>query len=173
MNQTAALDPIKTRDEAEASMALLTTYQVQLDSEVAAQNVELQIPRKRDLKIIELRNKISAQSARLGEWAKGDRKSWGEVKSVELRQGVVGFKVGNNRIELLRGWTWESSLEKLRKAKKFLAYVRTSYEVDRAKILSAARDEILKPAALKRFGMEITRSESFYVVPKVEAAPVP
>jgi phage host-nuclease inhibitor protein Gam len=165
------LSPIQSRDEAEASMALVTALRIQLDAEQAQQNIELQIPRKRDPKILDLRNKIAAQSARLGEWAQKDRKSWGETKSIELRQGILGFKIGNQSIGLLRGWTWEMALAKLRKAKTFLVYVRTKHEVDRLKLLADSRAEKLKPAALARFGMEIYRSESFYVEPKIEQTP--
>ncbi len=154
-------------------MALVRAYQVQLDQEVASQNSEKLAAEKRDPRILDLRKKINNQTARLGEWAKKERRYWA-AKSLELRQGTIGFKTGNRQTVLMRGWQEARSIASVLKAgRKFLWCLRIKYELNRQAILERTKPERQKcaPALLARFGLAIKQFEYFYALPKIDRPP--
>ena len=99
------------------------------------------------------------------------------AKSLEMRQGVVGFRWTNRAVRLLRGVTDELVLEALRKlgkkARRWRRYIRVKEDLDRRQILADYRPEVARLADkdLERMGIELSREERFYVEPKLEKAP--
>lgn len=163
---------IRTRDEAEAAMAIITSLQLQLNVVVDQQNAELQVARKHDADILELKDRINKYTSRLETWATANRQVFGQAKSLELRQGTIGFRLGNRAVKLLEGWDEARVLAKLRElGKKFVErYIRNNPELNKQQVLSDARPEValLSSKDLTRLGLSIERKEKFFAEPKLE-----
>ena len=168
-------DPqIRNRDEAEAAMAQATSLQLQLNAVVDLQNAKLILARQHDEEIGTLKKRIARQTERLELWARANREELGEKKSLELRQGTLGFRLGNRAVKLLEGWTDAMVLNKLRQlGKAFAGYIRNNPELNRQAILSDSRPNValLTGKDLKRMGLEIRQEEKFFIEPKLEEVP--
>ncbi len=165
---------VKTRDQAEAAVALHAVLTVELNTAVNRQNAEILAARAKDKEINQLRERIGRYEQALKEWAEKHRQEFGESKSLEMRQGTLVFRLGNRVVNLLEGWSNFMALAKLRNAgKKFGEYIRVKEEIDRQRILSDSRPEVgkLKEKDLKRFGLVIEQPERFFVEPKLETPP--
>lgn len=169
------LDPlIRNRDELEAAMAQVTALQLQLNALVDLQNAKLIQARKQDEEIGALKHRLAEQAARIEVWARGNRTELGEKKSLDLRQGTIGFRLGNRAVGLLEGWTDAKVLCKLRKlGKAFAGYIRENPTLNRQTILSDSRPNVarLTEKDLKRIGLEIRQDENFFIEPKLEPVP--
>lgn len=164
------LVPIKSREEAEAAMALVTAAHIELKATIALQNEELQAARKHDEKIREARERIDKYVRALEPWTKEQTNLMDEKKSIDLAHGTVGFRTSNRKTRFLQGWTSEKCLEVMRKSKRLRNWIRTKQEVNFQLILVDSRPEVgkLKEKDLQKIGVEVWREESFYVEPKVE-----
>lgn len=118
---------------------------------------------------------------------------FGKRKSLEMAHGTIGFRTGTPKLKPLKGYTWGSVLERV---KRFLPqYIRTTEEVAKDKLL-ADRDlervtlyDVAEDAGdtavalfyedgkrwhtrmatgLKQCGLQVVQEESFYVEPKQE-----
>ncbi|MDE2099820.1 MAG: host-nuclease inhibitor Gam family protein [Patescibacteria group bacterium] len=178
------LDPaakIKSRDEAEAAMAVVTVCASLQQGELAAMNQEIAKAKEREKTIEELKGRIDRQTARLEEWAKANRTElFGEAKTLSLRHGELVFKTGNRRLELLFGLTWVKVLERLQ-GKSWLesisellkgdrTYVRVKTEVDKQRILADSKPEVrkLNKLWLSKMGLKVVQEEAFSAEPKLE-----
>ena len=94
-----------------------------------------------------------------------------------MTHGVIGFRTGTPKLKLLKGFTWASALQLV---KKFLpGYVRQTEEVAKDKLL-ADRElsevsfgdavKTLKPMkeAMDDCGIQVVQDETFFVEPKSE-----
>ena len=83
-------------------------------------------------------------------------------KSVEFDDGVFGFRTGTPKLKLIKGFNWDTVLEKIQMIlpKDYIRYVE---EIAKDKIL-ADRDKLLEK--LPECGVEVVQDESFYVKTK-------
>lgn len=101
-------------------------------------------------------------------------------KSLELTHGVIGFRTGTPKLKTLKGFTWASALELVRRFLGF-AYVRTVDELAKDRLLAdrelegvvvydkgpTGRAASMKEA-LEICGLHVVQDEAFYVEPKKE-----
>ena len=101
-------------------------------------------------------------------------------KSLEMAHGVIGFRTGTPKLKTLKGFTWASALQLV---KRFLpgGYIRQAEELAKDKLLSD-RDLADVPLcdsdgpgrrvpmreALSCCGIQVVQDETFYVEPKKE-----
>jgi len=175
---------IITRDQGEAAMAVLVALTLQRDAEVGLQNASLVEARKHDEAIAGFSARMQRWERALEKWAHDRRKFLGlagepgEKKSLELRQGTLGFRWGNRKVQLLEGFTEETVMQRLRglvkKAKRWKVYIRVKEDLDKRQVLDDTRPEValLSKADLTRLGLSIGRDENFYIEPKLEQAAV-
>jgi phage host-nuclease inhibitor protein Gam len=79
---------------------------------------------------------------------------------------TIGFRTGTPKLKTLKGFTWGAVTNLL---KEFLpAYVRTSEEPAKDKLLADREDEVVS-ALFPKVGISVTQDETFYVEPKKEA----
>jgi phage host-nuclease inhibitor protein Gam len=183
MNLSSDAPPITSRDMAEAAMAQIAGLTIQLDEAVALQKNEILKARAKDKEIQELGDRITKHTKRLEAWSQVDRKDWGEAKSLDLRQGSIGFKYSNRHIELLAEWTELKVISRLKALGEaipaFRQYIRIKEELHKVCILDNSRPEIvenpktpkeerLTPSMLRRFGVEVKRDERFYAEPRFD-----
>lgn len=101
-----------------------------------------------------------------------------KAKSRATRLSTWGFRLGNQKLETLKGWTWTKVLEKL-KAAGLADYIRIKEEPDRDAMLVDAKkhghlcihDETGGAditVALKDVGVGLVQDEAFFIEPKVE-----
>jgi phage host-nuclease inhibitor protein Gam len=170
------IPPIASLEEASAEIALMNLTNLALEAERTLQKSEISLAKKRDNEINNLGVLILGYRDRLQVWSAATRKDWGESKSLEMAQGTVGFRMSNRSLILLKGWTWDLALAKIRVLKKKFGaiYVREKFEVDRQLILAHSRTEVAKLAEkdLKKIGVQVWQEETFFVELAGEA-PVP
>ena len=107
-------------------------------------------------------------------------------KSLDMSHGTIGFRTGTPKLKTLKGFTWASALQLV---KRFLpSYVRQAEEIAKDKLL-ADRDIELEPlplhdlspaevsssagvrsmrSVLSECGIEVVQDETFYVEAKKE-----
>jgi phage host-nuclease inhibitor protein Gam len=98
-------------------------------------------------------------------------------KSVEMTHGVIGFRTGTPKLKTLKGFTWASALQLV---KKFLpGYVRQTEEVAKDKLLAdreleevpfgdAVKTQKSMKDAMDECGLQVVQDETFFVEPKSE-----
>lgn len=100
-------------------------------------------------------------------------------KSLDMAHGVIGFRTGTPKLKTLKGFTWASVLQLV---KRFLPdYIRQTEEIAKDKML-ADRDgnvpmavsdspsfvEVPIRKAMTECGIQVVQDETFYVEPKKE-----
>jgi phage host-nuclease inhibitor protein Gam len=92
-----------------------------------------------------------------------------EKKSRETGLAVFGFEMTPPRVETAhRKIKWADVLERLRRAKWGLAYIRTRESLDKEALL-ADRDK-LTPEQVTAAGVQFVQDEQFFLRPKPETA---
>lgn len=107
-------------------------------------------------------------------------------KSLDMSHGTIGFRTGTPKLKTLKGFTWASALQLV---KRFLpSYVRQTEEIAKDKLLADRDIELeplplheLSPAEASSFaavrsmrsvmsecGIEVVQDETFYVEAKKE-----
>jgi len=100
-------------------------------------------------------------------------------KSLEMAHGVIGFRTGTPKLKTLKGFTWASALQLV---KRFLPdYIRQTEEIAKDKLLtdrdgnvsmevsdSPSLVEVPIRQAMTECGIQVTQDETFYVEPKKE-----
>lgn len=146
--------------------------------------VLLRVKNRYNEKIEALENERDAKVARGALYATEHRSKLlpneaKDGKSCTTRLGMWGFRLGNQRIEILKGWTWAKVLEKLKEAGAAL-YIRVKEETDKEAMLIDAKKHghLVIPddtggadltIALKDVGVELVQDETFFIEPKPEA----
>lgn len=153
------------------------------DAELLAGELSLVMIRERKL-LAELDAEIKAVQARyaprleafradlatrfpiLQAWAeanRNDEKLFGKKKSIDYIHSEIGFRTGQPKLALLKGWNWKTVLVKLRSWNP--DFIRKKEEVDRQAIL-ADRKRLEAQDTLKDIGLRVSQSETFYLDPK-------
>ncbi len=100
-------------------------------------------------------------------------------KSLDMAHGVIGFRTGTPKLKTLKGFTWASALQLV---KRFLPdYIRQTEEIAKDKLLadrdgnvamevseSSSLVEVPIRQAMTECGIQVTQDETFYVEPKKE-----
>ena len=87
------------------------------------------------------------------------------TKHLELTDGTVGYKQGRHSLALQEGHSWASALTALQDDKSAKAYLRTKYEIDKARLL-ADRDKPKVAQIIDRIGLQVVNAEQFYIETK-------
>ncbi len=86
-------------------------------------------------------------------------------KSMDTAHGVLGFRIGNPKLKLLKGYTWLSVLSLARE--RMPDFIRTSEEVNKDKLLDERKVDGME-ARMAKIGVTVVQDETFYVEPKKE-----
>jgi Bacteriophage Mu Gam like protein len=167
---------ITSQAQAELVLAGMNHASLILAGVVALQKSKIAAAKCHDREIAEISARMNRDRASLEAWGKATRKLWGEDKSLKMSHGTIGFRMSNRSLGLLPGWCWEDVIKTLmRLRKKFGAYIREKFEVDRALILSHSRPEreLLSEGTLKRLGLKVVQEECFFVELATIAPPAP
>lgn len=101
-------------------------------------------------------------------------------KSLDMTHGTIGFRTGTPKLKTLKGFTWASALNLV---KRFLPdYIRIDEEIAKDKMLADRNNvvpverpngkETMAPLteAMAQCGIMVTQDETFFVEPKKEEA---
>jgi phage host-nuclease inhibitor protein Gam len=102
----------------------------------------------------------------LSAYGAEQRDKW-EGKSTKLLHCTIGFRMGPNKVDKKKGFTWESVIELLKKFKTLKQYVRSKEDVNKEAILQIKDEKILRELKDKAF-IEIIKDEQFYATTKTE-----
>lgn len=133
-------------------------------------NVELlNIRTKCAEQLSELRDKFNAHYENVRVWAEARKaRDFSKVKSMQLANGIIGFRKGQPYLKPIKGITWEKITNLMRKL--YPAFLRVKEEVDREALLSA-KDEIGMDG-LKDLGLIVHQEERFFAELKTESIPI-
>jgi phage host-nuclease inhibitor protein Gam len=154
----------KTTAELEELMEQARKLRIELRAATLAREREHQDVDARwqpDIENIEAQIEVITQTFQA--WAEANPAAFAARRSIELQNGVFGWRTGKPALKLLRGWDWERVLEVLRSYDP--RFIRLKEEVDRERILSE-RDAI--GPDLPKLGLKVVQKETFYVDPKIE-----
>lgn len=146
-------------------------------AEFALADAKIQkITAEMDSKIIKIRESYDSQLTdlkitkdesfeKLQHYAQANPELFSKKKSLEMTQGVIGFRTTPESVGKLKGFTWDAVTNML---KEFLPnYIRVKEEPNKEAILKD-KEEI--KALFPKVGIKIEQSETFYVEPKKETA---
>jgi phage host-nuclease inhibitor protein Gam len=166
---TTKLPKITTTEQAEAALGAYAFATHRLAKLEAEMNLKLtETRRKYEDEMAQLADAARAEEKRLRSWADGHPEIFGKARSVKLLHGVVGYRLGNYAVKLVRGFKLERVVA-LVKAAFGPAYIRQKLELDKDLILAdRAR---LGAEALAGCGLVIEQAEKFYIEPEKSEAP--
>jgi phage host-nuclease inhibitor protein Gam len=109
-----------------------------------------------------LERAISAREDALRTWAEANPSMFDGNRSLQLKHGRIGWRLGNPSLRLLGGCTWESVLDRLER-RGLTEYIRIEKEPDKRKILADAEQ-----LPLRELGLRIYQRDEFYATPHAD-----
>jgi phage host-nuclease inhibitor protein Gam len=110
---------------------------------------------------------INTLTALAQQWAEANPDKFAKKKSLQLTHGTLGFRTGTPKLKLLRGWSWDGVLSRLKEHGKSASFIRAKEEIAKEEILASyARNDCFDDD-LKHIGLKVTQDESFYVEPNL------
>ena len=160
---------IQTSEQAEGALAAYANAQNRIARLESEMNLKLTTIRERyadDLAV--LAETAKTEAARLRDYADAHPELFDKSRSIKLLHGVIGYRLGNFAVKLIRGFKVERCIA-LAKTILGPSYIRTREDLDKDSIL--ADREQLPPAKLASCGLRIEQAESFYITPEKTEAP--
>lgn len=179
---THASQEIKSRDEAEAALAIITAKEILINRHLfRKQRIEF-LAQRRGKAIEALRVRQREQDVRLENWARGNRQEFGEAKTLDLRNGFLKLRDGQEAVVLKEKWNEQKALDamgwtaklilRLRALvvpKKWAECARVKIELDKTQIKKDFKAGKLETADLAAAGLEIKAEEHFSIELKISA----
>lgn len=81
-------------------------------------------------------------------------------RSMHTQYGSIGYRLGNPKLSILKGHSWNTVLEKLRT--ELPAYIRTNEEPAKDLLLADRHTEKLAPI-LQYIGLEVVQDDIFFI----------
>lgn len=166
---------VQTREEAEARMrdlAIATNQRIAIVSEMDEQLLSIKKEYEQD--IARQDALIKQASDDLEAWALAHPELFQKPKSIAFLSGVIGFRTGTPKLKLLRGWTWDKTLEAIQQWK--FAFVRTKEEVDKESIIAFCATESdkarLAEKVLRPIGVALVQDEGVFIEPTLTPSEV-
>jgi phage host-nuclease inhibitor protein Gam len=170
-DSAAALPLLATREEAAAAVKKHAHLLASLGVYMADRDKAVQTASETNSTVISATSaQITALEQQLEQWAKTNRKEFGEQQSLEFSHGFLKFRLGQRKLVCLARWTQEKVIKKLTSfpvTSMWQEFVRRDPEINAQKLLAETKPGGRLPAArLKEIGLKITRDERFEVEPK-------
>lgn len=145
----------------DATLAILRGV---LDAELS------EIRARHEPKITEIEASLKAKKDAIEAWARQARAfqhCFDEKKSLDMKHGTIGFKLGPPSLGLFTDWEWPRVLSVLVKAagrcKRWAKYVRWKPELDKRALLKDALAEKLQKHQLLKWGLKVSQAETFHI----------
>jgi len=161
------LSPVLTVEDANELMGRYGQTENNLKLRTAQMEKELREVRDRHQAALDA---VAAEKAAVEEvlllWAKSQRDTWGKRKSLVLLHGILGFRYGPPKLELLPSYSWPDVLQNLRLAMPHMIRVEEVPNKDQILLDAQGSEPDLPPEDLALLGLSVTRKETFYLMPK-------
>lgn len=108
-----------------------------------------------------LRTEISDLEEEMKLFCEEHRDEFAKKKSRELANGSVGFRTGTPKLKTLKGFTWSSVLELVKRSVFREQYLRTKEEVNKEQVIIDFAAKTVDNDALGHVGIEVTQDETF------------
>ena len=156
---------LETRADAEAALGKLAELSYRRDMMVAQLDLELKVARENfEYHITAVTAEIDGHFESLNVWADGHPNEFGARKSIDMVHGQLGYRTGQPKLKLLRGWTWERVAAAVQQIVP--KYMRVKVELAKDALLDD-RDAFSKEQ-MADIGCSVVQDESFFVTPKQE-----
>lgn len=155
-----------TNEEAEGIFAEYATADAKIQKITAEMDGKIiKIRESYDTQLTDLKTAKDGAFEKLQHFAQANPDQFTKKKSLEMTQGVIGFRTTPESVGKVKGFTWDAVTNML---KEFLPdYVRTKEEPNKESIL---KDKEQIQHLFPKVGIKIEQSETFYVEPKKETA---
>ncbi len=137
-----------------------------------AEMEEAELLAKLEHEMVRIRNKYADELADLSE-CKHDaletvqvfcreqkEQLFGKRRTLHTMHGSVGYRLGTPKLRTLAGFSWDKVLERMKE--KLPAYVRSSEEPAKNKLLADRRKEQVAPL-LEEVGLQVIQEEIFFI----------
>lgn len=161
----------QNRAEVEALVSQMSNLTNSIATVTAAMNKHVsEIHALYDPQIAGLVERLSAQRDACEQWAEANPAEFAKKKSIEFPRGVIGFRIGNHEVKTLSKWTFEKSLEVMRRSVKWVTCIRMREvnEIDKEHIITRFTSGNISAEALSEVGLKVVQKESFYADAKLE-----
>jgi len=157
---------IKTHEELEETMGEYARHAIVRGQLVLAMEERINMIRKDyEGRLADCDALLETLFADMEAWAALNPGVFASKKSIDLVHGTLGYRTGMPALKPIKGCKWEHILDML-KCRGMHDYVRTIYEVDKAKLL--ADRESIGPERLQALGVRVDQAERFFVEPRQE-----
>lgn len=136
---------------------LRDAHKVDMDDQIAG------IRKSYETRLANAESEIERLTTIAKTWAENHPEEFGNKKSLEMVQAVVGFRTGTPKLKTLAKWTWDKVKTAL--IERGMGFVRTKTEVDKDALL-AKREQLGNELAC--VGLKVVQDEAFYIEPKRE-----
>ena len=158
--------PVITREEALSVLSDIRNLSIQLAQTESAYNRAVGAVNDRYTPLMdEIKNLRDAAVIRLKDWAKRNPEEFGDKRTIETEDGIMGHRLGNVSLELVGKRKWSDVLETLQAGAGLSEYIRTTAAVNKELILDRRAD--LGESALKAIGVYVSQVDRFFVEPKL------
>jgi len=155
-----------TREEALSVLSDIRNLSIQLAQTESAYNRAVGAVNDRYTPLMDEIKKLRDSAViQLKDWAKRNPEEFGDKRTIETEDGIMGHRLGNMSLELIPKRKWSDVLETLQSGRGFAEYIRTKQEVNKELLLE--RRHIWGESALKAIGVYVSQVDRFFVEPKL------
>jgi phage host-nuclease inhibitor protein Gam len=158
-----------TRDDVErlvGEIAQLTNEERRIKTEI--DDAIISARSRNEFVLSQIDDDLKEKAAIVKAWAESHRAEFGSKKSLELTQGIIGFRIGTPKLKTLPRRTFQGALDFLMSVGWGKRFVRTTNELNKLAILEAHARDAFPDDTLKSIGLYVAQEESFFIEPKLE-----
>lgn len=164
---------LETRSDAERAVSELQSLHIERDGVVNQMEERLAAIRDEYAERLDgLNADIQAEEKLVLAWLKKNEKLFeGPPRSIEFPCGTVGYRLGQERLKTLKGWTWDR-VETAVKNYQMAEYLKTVHTLDRDAILRDAKldSDPIPENTMRQIGLKLHQDDKPYIEIKREDA---
>lgn len=143
--------------EASAALAVDTAVLTQEIDQVKAAHQDIQNT---------LASEISAKTEQLERWASAHPESFTDRRSIDLPRAIIGFRMGQPTVKLIKGASSSMAVEKLLQLPDGEQFVTVAKPQLNKPVIVAQRDTLQDE--FRACGIKIVQEERFFIDPKAQ-----
>ena len=158
---------IETREGLELTMNVFAIRAAEFKSITAKMDVEIgSVREKYTAALTQIADDMKPLADALEEWAELHPEAFAEKKSLELVAGKIGYRCSPPAVKTLPKVKEESAIRLIEAEECYREkYIRMLAELDREAILASYACKEVCDETLKRLGLRVVQTETFYIDP--------
>lgn len=158
-----------TLEEAQSAANLYAKNARLIEKKTAQMNEKLtEIRTKYEPDITSLTTELEEPCEVLEAYGKEQKGAWGDKKSFELNNCIIGFRNSPHSVEKPKQFTWASIIAFMKTSKILKPFIRTKEEVNKEELLKKKDDAKFLKILEATGKVTIEQKETFYIDTKAE-----